>query len=78
MRAPKEAGIVPEMLVAERFRSWRDERDDRESERDERLRNVSGMEREMTLFCGEHVTPCHEQGLSVLGFQEDRIGDDCV
>lgn len=49
-KEPKEAGMVPEMLVVERLRSWRDEREEREEEREERLRNVSGIEREITLF----------------------------
>lgn len=32
-----------------------------------------GIEREMTLFCGEQVTPCHEHGVSEDEFQEERM-----
>lgn len=41
--------MEPEMLVEERLRSWREERDEREEGREERLRNVLGIETEMTL-----------------------------
>lgn len=74
-REPKEGGIGPEMLVEERLRSWREEREESCEGRKERLRNVFGMESEITLFCGEQVIPCHEQGVKFDGFQEQRIGD---
>lgn len=35
-----------------------------------------GRESEMTLFCGEHVTPCHAHGVELDGFHEERTGDD--
>lgn len=31
-----------------------------------------GREREMTLFCGEQVIPCHEHGVELDGFHEER------
>jgi len=38
---------------------------------------VSGIEREMTLPCGEQVMPFHEQGVELEGFHEERTeGDD--
>ena len=30
----------------------------------------------MTLFCGEHVMPCHEHGVWLDGFHEERIDED--
>lgn len=75
-REPKEGGMGPEMLVEERLRSWREEREESCEGREERLRNVFGIESEITLFCGEQVIPCHEQGVEEFdGFQEERIGD---
>lgn len=42
-----------------------------------RLRKVSGIEREITLDCGEQVIPFHEHGVDVEGFHEERReGDD--
>jgi len=42
-----------------------------------RLRKVSGIEREITLDCGEQVIPLHEHGVDVEGFHEERReGDD--
>ena len=32
------------------------------------MRKVSGIEREMTLPCGEQVMPFHEQGVELEGF----------
>ena len=38
---------------------------------------MSGIEREMTLPCGEQVMPFHEQGVELEGFHEERTeGDD--
>lgn len=39
---------------------------------------MSGIEREMTLPCGEQVMPFHEQGVELDGFHEERRteGDD--
>lgn len=43
------------------------------------MRKVSGIEREMTLPCGEQVMPFHEQGVELEGFHEERTeGDDCA
>lgn len=75
---PKEGGIVPEMLVEERLSSCNEEREESCGGREERLRNVLGREMEMTLFCGEQVMPCHEHGVWVLGFHEERIDEDAA
>lgn len=43
------------------------------------LRKVSGIEREITLPCGEQVMPFHEHGVELVGFHEERtecLGDD--
>jgi len=40
------------------------------------LRKVSGIEREITLPCGEQVIPFHEHGVELDGFHEERTGDD--
>lgn len=38
---------------------------------------MSGIEREMTLPCGEQVMPFHEHGVELDGFHEERTeGDD--
>lgn len=58
--------------MEERFRSWRDEREERDGGRDERFRNVLGREIEITLFCGEHLIPCHEHGVGDDEFHEER------
>lgn len=73
---PNEGRIVPEIFVEERLRSCREEREESCGGKEDRLRNVLGREREMTLFCGEHVTPCHEHGVGLDGFHEDRIDED--
>lgn len=75
---PNDGGIWPEMLVDERLRSWREERDESCGGIEERLRNVFGIEREMTLFCGEHVIPCHEHGVIEDGFHEDRTVEEVL
>ncbi|KAM0018459.1 hypothetical protein Hdeb2414_s0026g00674321 [Helianthus debilis subsp. tardiflorus] len=61
------------MLVEERLRSWRDEREESCGGRDERLRKVLGIEMEITLFCGEHVMPCHEHGVGEDGVHDGRV-----
>jgi hypothetical protein len=76
MNKPKEGGIDPEILVEERLRSCREEREDSCEGSEERLRNVLGREREITLFCGEHVMPCQEHGVRLDGFHEERIDED--
>ena len=76
MNKPKEGGIEPEILVEERLRSCREEREDSCEGSEERLRNVLGREREITLFCGEHVMPCQEHGVRPDGFHEERIDED--
>lgn len=60
---PKEGGIVPEMFVEERLRSWRKESEEIAGGIEERFRKVFGRDREITLFWGEHVMPCHEHGV---------------
>lgn len=77
LSCPKEGGIVPEMLVEERLRSWRDEREESSEGKEERLRKMLGREREITLFCGEHVIPCHEHGVWLDGFHEESTKGDC-
>lgn len=76
MSMPNEGGIVPETLVEERLSSCRYERDDSFGGSEVRLRNVFGSESEITLFCGEHVMPCHEHGVRLEGSHEDRIEED--
>lgn len=76
MRRPNEGGMKPETLVEERLRSWREEREESCEGSEERLRNVSGRESEMTLFCGEQVMPCHEHGVWLDGFHEESIDDE--
>lgn len=73
---PNEGGIAPEILVEERLTSCREEREESCEGSEERLRNVLGREREITLFCGEHVMPCHEHGVGLDGFHEERIDED--
>lgn len=46
---PNEGGIGPEMFVEERFSSCREEREESEGGREERLRKVFGREMEITL-----------------------------
>lgn len=58
------------------MRSCKEEREESCGGRDERLRNVFGREREITLSCGEHVMPCQEHGVWLLGFHEKRIDED--
>lgn len=70
--------MVPEILVEERLRSCSDEREASCEGIEERLRNMLGREREITLFCGEHVMPCHVHGVGLDGFQEERIEDDAL
>lgn len=43
---------------------------------EERLRKVSGREREMTRPCGEQITPCHAHGVGCEGFHDGRRDDD--
>ena len=64
------------MLVEERLRSWREEREEICEGIEERLRNVFGRASEMTLPWGEQVMPCHEQGVGLDGFQEERTGEE--
>lgn len=73
---PKEGGIEPDMLVEDRLRSCRDDKEESWEGREERLRKVSGIEREMTLPCGEQVMPRHEQGVGLEGFHEERTEED--
>lgn len=68
--------MLPEMLVEERLRSWRDEREESCGGREERLRKILGRESEITLFCGEHVMPCHEHGVWLDGFHEESTEED--
>lgn len=75
---PNEGGMGPETLVEERLRSCRDEREESCGGREERLRNVLGRDREMTLFCGEHVMPCHEHGVGLDGSHEERTEEDAL
>lgn len=42
------------------------------------MRNILGRETDMTLFCGEQVMPCQEQGVELDGFQVERIEEDCL
>lgn len=37
-----------------------------------------GIEREITLVCGEQEMPCHEHGVKLDGFHEERIEDDSL
>lgn len=66
------------MLVDERFKSWSDESDESCDGSEERFKKVFGIEREMTLFCGEHVMPCHEHGVGEDEFHVDKIGDESL
>lgn len=75
---PNDGGMVPETLVEERLRSCKYEREESCVGREERLRNVLGREREMTLVCGEHVMPCHEHGFGLDGFHEERMEEDAL
>nr|GME04775.1 hypothetical protein TSUD_42450 [Ipomoea batatas] len=75
-RQSPDGGIEPEMLVEERLRSCRDEREESCGGKDERLRKVLGIESEITLSCGEQVMPFQEHGVGVEGFQEERTDDD--
>lgn len=61
--------MEPEMLAAERLRSCKYVREEMEEEKVVRLRKVLGREREMTLFCGEQVTPFHWHGVGWEGSQ---------
>lgn len=63
-------------MVEERLRSWREESEASSEGKAERLRNVFGIEIDMTLFCGEHVIPCQEHGVWLDGVQEDKTADD--
>lgn len=67
---------MPEILVEERLRSCREEREESCKGKEERLRNVLGREREITLLCGEHVMPCQEQGFGLDGFHEESTDED--
>lgn len=69
---------MPETLVEERLRSCRDDREDSCWGREERLRNVLGREREMTLFCGEHVMPCQVHGVGLDGFHVERMEEEAL
>lgn len=42
---------------------------------EERLRKVFGRDRDMTREEGEHVTPCHVQGVAEDGSHEGRRGN---
>lgn len=77
-KEPNDGGIWPEILVDERLRSCREEREESCGGIKERLRNVFGIEREMTLFCGEHVTPCHEHGVIEDEFHDERTADEVL
>lgn len=77
-KEPNDGGIWPEMLVEERLRSWREEREESCGGREERLRNVLGIERDITLFCGEQVIPCHEHGVSEDEFHEERMLEEVL
>jgi hypothetical protein len=70
--------MEPETLVEERLRSCRDEREESCEGRDERLRNMLGRDTEMTLSCGEHAMPCHEHGVGLDGFHEERTEEDAL
>lgn len=74
-------GSVPEMLDEERLSSWRSGREESvemREEVEERLRKVFGRDRDMTREEGEHVTPCHEQGVPEDGSHEGRRGNGVV
>lgn len=73
---PKVGGIEPEILVEERLRSCREEREESCEGREEILRNMLGSDREITLFCGEHVIPCHKHGVELFGFHEESTGEE--
>ena len=58
------------------MRNCKEERKETCGGREERLRNVIGREREITLSCGEQVMPCQEHGVWLFGFHEERIDED--
>jgi len=73
---PKEGGIEPDKFVEERFISCRDDKEESSEGKEEMLRKVSGIEREMTLPFGEQVMPCHEQGVELDGSHVERTEED--
>lgn len=62
-RRPRDGGMAPEMLAEERLSSCSDVREESCGGSAVRLRKMLGRAREMTLPCGEQVTPSHEQGV---------------
>lgn len=72
---PNDGGMVPEILEEERLSSWRDEREESCGGKEVMLRKMLGRERDMTLFCGEQVMPCHEHGVGWEGFHVGSMED---